>query len=109
MCVPPLGWTLNERLICQYSLVDVRDPMVTSAKRRRAIAGSMAKFQIPAHSSRGHCITGTATSSANDATPQPCVAHEQKRPLKNRAQNDTMHDISKFMDRYDKTMDKLGR
>ena len=32
------------------------------------IAGSLAKFQIPTLTYKGHCISGTVTSSANDAT-----------------------------------------
>ena len=35
---------------------------------REAIAGTMDKLHIPALTYRGHCISGTATPSANDAT-----------------------------------------
>ena len=52
MCVSSLGWMLNWRLVCQHLLVDVKDPMVSFMKSRQAIAGTMAKFQISALTSR---------------------------------------------------------
>ena len=53
------------------------------AKNRRAIAGTINKFQVRALNYRGQCISGTATPSANDATPQPSAAYtiEQQGPL----------------------------
>ena len=73
-----LGLTLNERPVCQHLLVDVKDPTVSFATSGRAIAGTMAKFQIPTLTSRGHCINGTAAPSANDATPQICAAYVEE-------------------------------
>ena len=34
-----------------------------------SIASTQSKFQIPDLTDRGHCISGTAVPSANDATP----------------------------------------
>ena len=39
----------------------------------------MNKFKIPGLTSIGNCISSTATTSANDATQQRCVAYERKR------------------------------
>ena len=49
MCVQSLGWTLNGRPVSQHLLMDVKDPMVSSAKSRRAIPSTMATLQISAH------------------------------------------------------------
>ena len=35
-------------------------------------------LQIPARTSREHCISSTATPSANDATPQTFAAYKQR-------------------------------
>ena len=55
--------------------VAVKDPILSFVKSRRAITGTLAKFQLPALTYRGHCISSTAMPSANDATPQPCYAY----------------------------------
>ena len=47
MFVPSLRWTLNGCPICQHSLVDVKDPMVSFVKSRWAIVGTMNNLQIP--------------------------------------------------------------
>ena len=96
-------------LICQHSLVDVKDPVVSFAKSMWAIAGTTVKFRIPALTYRGHCISGSTTPSANDATLQPCAAHTNKEEAKEfslakrqpwtgrhsiRMKNDTLFDFS---------------
>ena len=58
-CVPSLRLMLKGRPVCQYSLVDVKDPMVSFMKSRRAISGTMNKFKISVLTYRGHCISGT--------------------------------------------------
>ena len=46
----------------------LKDPTVSFVKRRRAIAGTPAKFKIPALIYSSRCISGRAASPANDAT-----------------------------------------
>ena len=53
--------------------------MVSIVKSRWAITGTMDKLKTPAITNRGHCISGTATPSANDATLQLCAAHDRRR------------------------------
>jgi len=62
VCAAYLEWMLNGNPIWQHSLVDVKDPMVSFAKSRQAVSGTMGKFQISALTSRGHSHT-----PANDA------------------------------------------
>ena len=71
--LPSVGWTLNGRPMCLQSLVDVKNPMVSFVKSRRAIAGTMAKFQI--------LPLTTATLSANDATPQSGAVYERTQQI----------------------------
>ena len=40
--------------------MDVKDPTVSFTKSRRAIAGTLIKFQIPARTYRWDCISGPA-------------------------------------------------
>jgi len=47
--------------------MDVKDPTLSMVKSRRIIASILNKLQIPAITSRGHCISSTAVPSANDA------------------------------------------
>ena len=54
--------------MCRHSLVDVKYRMVPFANRSRDIAVTMAKFQIPALTYKGHGISGTAVPPANDPT-----------------------------------------
>ena len=53
--------------------------IMSSVKSRRAIAGTINKFQISTITSRGHFISGTAVPTANDATPQLCAAYKRRR------------------------------
>ena len=51
--------------------------MLSFAKSRRRYRRH--HEQIPTLTNRGNCISGTATPSAVDATPQPCaVLHEEE-------------------------------
>ena len=50
-------------------LVDMKDPVVSFAKSRQAIIGTV--------TNRGHCISGATAASANDATLKPCAACKQ--------------------------------
>ena len=82
VCVLSLRWMLNrlnDIRVLSASLVDMKNPMVSFVKSRQAIAGTVNKLQIPAISSSGHCISGTAMSSVNDTTLQHCPAYEQTR------------------------------
>ena len=64
----------------------LKDPMVSFTKSRRAIARTLNKFKIPALTSRGHCISGTAMPSANDATLQHYAAYKwMRRRMRNLA------------------------
>ena len=56
---------LNSRPFCQHSLVDIKDPTVSFTKGRQAITGTMAKFQIPAKTSR------ELNQSTAEAQPRP--------------------------------------
>ena len=55
MCVPSLGWTLNweSRL---RELAHIKDPTVSFAKSRRAIAGTKNKYKIPATTTAGKAM-----------------------------------------------------
>ena len=60
MCIPSSSislWMLKNK-----------DRKVSFAKSRVAVANTLAKFQIPALTYRGHCISGTAAPPANAAT-----------------------------------------
>jgi len=48
MCVPSLGWTLNEPSVCQHNLGEL-----SPAKSRRTITGTLVKLQIPAQTTVG--------------------------------------------------------
>ena len=48
MCVSSLGWTLSWASHLLVLFVDVKDPVVSFIKSRRAITGIMNKLQIPA-------------------------------------------------------------
>ena len=64
--------------------MDVKETLVPFAKSRRAItgrSGTITKFQIPALTNRGHCISCTAVLSANDATLQLCAEYERTRRM----------------------------
>ena len=52
---------------CLPEFVDVKDLTMSFVKSRRGIAGTLNKLQILALTNSGHCISGTATPSANDA------------------------------------------
>ena len=52
-------------------------PTVSFAKSRRAITGTLNKFQIPARTSGGHCISGKATPSPV-MLPRSLVLHTNK-------------------------------
>ena len=98
MCVPSLGWTLNGNPVCQHSLVHVKDPTVSFTKSRRAITSAIVKFQLPVLTRRGHCINGTATPSADDATPQPCAAHNQENDCMEKEQEGTHLHVGSVVD-----------
>ena len=53
-------------------------PTVSFTKSRRAITGTLAKFQNPARTNIGHYISSIAAPSANDATTQPCSAYKKE-------------------------------
>ena len=59
--------------VLSAALVDVKDPTVSFAKSRRAIAGTLNKLQFPALTGRD----GTVTTSDNDASLQPRDTFEQ--------------------------------
>ena len=72
--------------------MDVKDPMVSFVKSRRAVASTMAKFQISALTTKGHYTSGAAMPSVNDATAQPCAAYKEEdleliNPLTNERTN----------------------
>ena len=69
---------VKRRPVCQHSLGYVKDPLVSFAKSRRAIAGTMNKIKIISLTSRGHYISSTVASSTNDATPQSGAAYERR-------------------------------
>ena len=57
-------WTLSLASSLPALVGDVEHVTVFFAKSRCAIAGTLNKFQIPAQTYRGHCISGTATLPA---------------------------------------------
>ena len=89
MCVPSLGWTLNGCSICRHWLVDIKYLTVCFVKSRQDVAGTMAKFQIPAISYKGHCISSTAMLMM---LPRSLVLHKTKI-LKGLPQNFTINTI----------------
>ena len=64
-------------------MVNVKDPTVSLSKCRRTIAGTMAKFQIPALTYKGHCIRDTAVPSANYANCSHVLHIKEKEGWKN--------------------------
>uniref|UniRef100_A0A8C4NFQ1 DH domain-containing protein n=1 Tax=Eptatretus burgeri TaxID=7764 RepID=A0A8C4NFQ1_EPTBU len=78
--------------VCQH-LVDVKEPMASFTKRRRAIAGAMQKFLISIRTYREHCISCTPMPRASDATCSHVLhTHEDEEKDEPNEINDAYHD-----------------
>ena len=70
--------------------MNVKDPKVSFAKRRREIVGT--SCQIPAVTYRGHCISDTAT--------HPVTTHEQPQAAQKMSDNEYSYIVVFILKRH---------
>ena len=72
---------LNGRPVCQHFLVDVKDPTMSLAKSKRAITGTMARFQIPAIAPTGSIALAAQPPRQPMMLPRSFVMHTNEEQL----------------------------